>query len=101
MMAAASIAVSSEMLALSPANNKAMSIAFCQSLYAAGSGVPRMFASAILGSGMLASEWRLLGRPMTEYHSLFLFYGAAVILTCVLLILVPALIKGAQRLPSV
>ncbi len=97
--AAASIAVSSEMLALAPENNKALSIAFCFSLYSAGNGLSRALASLILGSGLLASSWQLGGLMLTPYHSLFLFFGVMVILASVLMILVPALMRNVQRLP--
>ncbi len=98
MMACASIAVSSEMLALAPANNKAMSIAFCYSLYAAGLGFSRFLASVILGSGILASEWTCGGVMFTKYHTLFLVYGCGTTAIAVLLVLVPALTRDVQRL---
>ena len=98
LLACASIAVSSEMLALAPANNKAMSIAFCYSLYAAGMGVSRFLASVILGSGILAAEWQCAGITFTKYHSLFLVYGCGTIAITVLLVLVPALTRDVQRL---
>lgn len=99
-LAFASIAVSSEMMALSPVNNKAMSIAFCYSLYAAGLGFSRLIASVILGSGILAAEWQCGGITFTKYHTLFLFYGCGTIAISVLLVLVPALTRDMQRLPQ-
>ena len=98
LLAGASIAVSSEMLALSPANNKAMSIAFCYSLYAAGLGFSRFLSSIVLGSGILAAEWQCGGITFTKYHTLFLVYGCGTIAIMVLLVLVPALTRDVQRL---
>ena len=98
LLANASVAVSSEMLALSPANNKAMSIAFCYSLYSAGLGFSRFLASLILGSGALADTWRLGALEMTKYHTLFLAYGVGTLMLTMLLVLVPALTRNVQRL---
>ena len=99
--ACASIAVSSEMMALSPPNNKSMSIAFCFSFYSAGLGFSRLLASMILGSGILAPTWKCFGTTMTSYHTLFLFFGCGVLMTTVLLVTVPAFIKDVKRLPNV
>lgn len=98
--AGASVAVSSEILAVAPFNNKAVSIAFCLSLYFGGAGCSRLLASLILGSGMLSPHWGILGITLTKYHALFLFYGAGVIAASLLLVLVPALMKNVQRLPE-
>lgn len=98
--AGASVAVSSEILAVAPFNNKAISIAFCLSLYFGGSGCSRLLASLILGSGILSSHWAVFGITLTKYHSLFLFYGAGVMVASILLVLVPALMKNVQRLPD-
>lgn len=97
--AGASVAVSSEILGVAPVNNKAVSIAFCLSLYSGGAGCSRLLASLILGSGMLSPSWGILGITLAKYHTLFLFYGVGVIIASVLLVLVPALMKNVQRLP--
>ncbi len=97
----ASIAVSTEMLALAPKNNKLMSIAFTLTMFGAGNGFSRLASSLLLGSGILAGSWSLFGLRMSHYHSIFLLSGISVILACVLLVLVPALLKGmVQRLPE-
>ncbi|MDD2707353.1 MAG: MFS transporter [Verrucomicrobiae bacterium] len=98
--ACASIAVSSEMLGLAPANNKAMSIAFCLSLYCAGQGASRFLASLILGSGILSPTWGGMGLTLTKYHTLFLFFGSGVLTAAILLMLVPAFVKDVRRLPE-
>lgn len=98
LLACASVAVSSEMLALAPAGNKAMSIAFCYSLYSAGMGFSRFLASVVLGSGMLAAEWHCGGVTFSKYHTLFLVYGCGTMAVSILLVLVPALTRDVQRL---
>ncbi len=86
------------MLALSPAANKAMSIAFCYSMFAAGMGFSRFLASIVLGSGVLAAEWSVMGIAFTKYHTMFLFFGCGTIAVTVLMVLVPSLTKDVQRL---
>lgn len=98
--ACASVAVSSEIFALSPANNKIMSIGFGVSFYTAGIGLSRILASLIIGGGILAPHWRLGGAAMTKYHALFIVYGAGVLLAAALLAIVPAMIKHVHRLPQ-
>lgn len=97
--ACASIAVSSEIFALAPANNQIMSIGFCVSFYAAGIGFSRILASLIIGSGALAPHWHLGGIALTKYHTLFIMYGAGVLLAMALLTMVPAMLKHVHRLP--
>ncbi len=101
LISSASIAVSSEMLALAPARNKNVALAFCFSMFAGGKGFSRFLASLILGSGILARRWNCFGYDLTQYHSLFIMYGCMVILACILLVLVPAITREIRRLPSV
>jgi MFS family permease len=100
LLACASIAVSSELMALAPGENKAVSIAFGYSLYAAGLGGSRILAALILGSGMLAPQWHVGGVTFTHYHSLFLCFGCGVLLAMSLLVLVPAMIHRVEPLPA-
>lgn len=101
LFACASIAVTSELLALAPPANKAVSIAFGFSLYSAGLGFSRLATSLLLGSGMLSETWTVAGIVFTRYHSLFLFFGCGVLAVSVLLVLVPALVRDVQRLPGI
>ena len=100
LLACASIAVSSELLALASPANKAVSIALGYSLYAAGLGGSRALASLLLGSGILAEQWRVAGIAFTRYHSLFLVYGCGVFLAMGLLILIPTTTRNVARLPT-
>jgi hypothetical protein len=98
--ACASIAVSSELLVLSPAGNKAVSIAFGSSLYSAGLGGSRALASVLLGSGILAPEWFLAGTAFTNYHSLFLFFAGGIFTAMLLLAILPAMTRTAGHDPA-
>lgn len=99
LFACASVAVSSEMLALAPKKNKTLSIAVVYSLYTAGLGLSRMLGAVIIGSGVLASSWTFGVMVFSKYHTLFLVYGVTTMGVSVLLVLVPALTQTPQRLP--
>lgn len=86
-----SIAISTEMMELASPNNKAISMAFCGSCYAAGTGGSRLLASLILGSGLLAPQWFMGQMKISHYQTLFLAYGCAIMFVCLLLVLVPAI----------
>ncbi len=93
-----SIAISTEMMELASPNNKAISMAFCGSCYAAGTGGSRLLASLILGSGLLAPQWFIGSMKISHYQTLFLAYGCAILFVCLLLVLVPAIFpKGNYR----
>ncbi len=100
LLASASISVSSELLALASPANKAVSIAFGYSLYAAGLGGSRALASLILGSGILAERWQIGTIVFTRYHSLFLANAVGVALAMALLVFVPAVNRRVGRLPA-
>ncbi len=100
LFAGASVAVSSELLALASPVNKAVSIALGYSLYAAGMGGSRMLASLTLGSGILAESWHVGGLVFSRYHSLFLAFGCCVIISMLLLVQVPGFVRKVERLPS-
>lgn len=96
--ACSSVAISTEMMELASPNNKAISMAFCMSCYAAGTGGSRFLTSLILGSGMLAPEWFVGSFKISHYQTLFLGYGCAITFVCLLLVLVPAIFpKGNYR----
>ena len=94
-----SIAISTEMMELASPNNKAISMAFCGSCWAAGYGGSRLLASLILGSGLLAPQWFLGSMKISHYQTLFLAYACAIMFVCLLLVLVPAIFpaKGNYR----
>lgn len=93
-----SIAISTEMMELASPNNKAISMAFCGSCYAAGTGGSRLLSSLILGSGLLAPQWFIGSMKISHYQTLFLVYGCAILFVCLLLVLVPAIFpKGNYR----
>lgn len=98
MLSLVSITTTGEMLSLSTPWNRAMSMAYCGSFYSLGSGGARLLSSLILGSGMLAPYWSIGSRVFTDYQTLFLFNGCALIFACLLLVIVPAVFpRGSYR----
>ncbi|MDD5697852.1 MAG: MFS transporter [Victivallaceae bacterium] len=90
-VAASSVAVSSEMMALANPDNKALAMAFCGTMYAAGLGGARFLSSVIIGSGVLSPRWNIGAVEYTMFHTLYLGYGLMILFVCVLLVIVPAI----------
>lgn len=101
LVACASIAVSSELLALAQPTNKAVSIALGYTLYSGGLAMSRVAASLALGSGILAPEWSLGGVVFTRYHTLFLCFGIGVLYAMFLMVMIPGMVRDVERYPAV
>ncbi len=99
LFACASIAVSSQLLALAQPLSKAVSIAFGYTLYSGGLAMSRVVASLALGSGILAPEWRFGSIVFTRYHSLFLCFGTGVLYAMLLLVMIPGMVREVKRYP--
>ncbi len=93
LFACASIAVTSELMALALPQHKAVSLAFGLSLYTAGMAGSRLLASFLLGTGLLAEQWTWGTRILSRYHSLFLLAAAGVVGCMLLLIMVPGMVR--------
>ena len=94
--AASGIAVSSEMMAISPPDNKPMATAVCFSLMSLGVSFSGIFSSIILKLGILSPAWTFLGRTFGPYDALLLFCGVMIFLMTVTLGLVPSVVKKVQ-----
>jgi len=90
-MACSSVAISSEMMVMAPPDNKAVSMAFCGTFYAAGMGGSRLLTSLVLGAGLLATEWNIGSMKINHFQTLFLVFGCVITFVCIMLVLVPAL----------
>ena len=99
--ATASIASTSEMMALASPGNKAMAMAFCGTFYYTGSGLSRMISSLVLGSGMLASRWSIGSMELCRYQSLFLIYSVAIVFAAMFLVVVPAVFPKGEYIYAV
>jgi len=94
-----SIAISSEMLALVPEENKSLATAVCQTLLHSGNALSRLLSAGIVKLGVLCESWRLLGTEMSQYDTILLGYGVMVLLLVVTLGLVPSVIRKAAWAP--
>lgn len=94
--AASGIAVSAEMIAVSPHDNKPMATAVCFSLMSLGISLSGIFSSRILKLGILSDKWQVAGHTFGPYDTLLLFCGVMVFLMTVTLGLVPSVVKKVQ-----
>ena len=99
LMAASSVAISTEMLALIPAKNKSLSTSLCMTLLTGGTALSGVLAAGLLKLGVLRETWQLWGMKLSDYDGVLLIYGLAVLLLVVALGLVPSVIGKAQWVP--
>jgi len=99
-IAGTSIAVSTEMLGLIPARNKALSTAFISTLLAAGASLSGILSSRILALGVLAPEWTFAGHTAGVYDTMLVGCGIMILLLVVTLGLIPSVIRPAQWVPN-
>ena len=94
--ASASIASTSEMMALATPGNKAMAMAFCGTFYYGGSGLSRLISSLVLGSGLLAPHWSIGSMRICHYQTLFLVYSIMIVFAAMFLVVVPAVFPKGE-----
>ncbi|HCY84474.1 MAG TPA: hypothetical protein DHV36_05000, partial [Desulfobacteraceae bacterium] len=76
--AASSIAMTSEMIALAPADNTSVITSICMALQWGGAAISGVIAGKLIEYGILAENWSLWGLSMSRYDSLVLFSAAMV-----------------------
>ncbi len=99
MAAAASIAITSEIMALIPAEHKSTTSSICLGLARVGAMLSGSLASWTLNSGMLAPQWQLLNLPRSHYDAVLALFAMLVVLLVVTLSLVPSVLGKAQWIP--
>lgn len=97
--AASSIAISTEMLALIPAANKALSTSLCVALQRAGAALSSVLVYGTLSLGVLRDQWTIAGQWFSPYDTLLLGCGVMVVLMVVTLGLVPSVLRKAEWIP--
>jgi len=95
-MAISSVAISSEMIALADPANKALAMAFCGSMYAAGTGGSRLLSSMLIGTGILAPQWNIGTMTFSMFHTMYLGYGVGILFVSLLLVIVPAIFPKGE-----
>ena len=99
-MAASSVAMASELLALIPAQNKALSTSLWWAFQRAGKSLSGGAMAAALSLGLLAESWTWLGEARTSYDALLLAFSGLVALMVVTLGLVPSVVGKAGWVPQ-
>ena len=98
--ASSGVAISAEMLAIIPEDNKPMATAVNLSLLYLGVSLSGIFPSQMLKMGMFSHSWRMFGCEMGPYDSLLLICGVMVLLLVVTLGLVPSVIRRPALAPQ-
>jgi len=91
--ASSGVAVSAEMLAVIPDDNKAMATAVNLALMYLGVSLSGIFSSQMLKMEMLSHSWQMFGSRMGPYDALLLICGVMVFILVVTLGLVPSVLK--------
>ncbi len=91
--AASSITLTSEMIALAPANNKSVIISLCISLQVGGAAVSGVISGKLIEYGILSETWLFQGLTLSNYDTLILFSSVMVFVFIVTLGLIPSIVK--------
>lgn len=91
--AASSIALTSEMMALAPRENKSVLISVCSSLQLGGAAVSGIVSGKVIDLKILSENWTLMGIQLTDYDTLILFSAVLVFVFIVTLGLIPSVVK--------
>lgn len=98
--AASTIAVSTEMLALIPPENKSLATGLCQTLLMAGQALAGFFSAGAIDLGIFNKGWKFFGHPMSDYDAQLLLNSTLVLVLVVALGLVPSVIRKAEWVPK-
>jgi len=92
LVAAGSIAFSTEMLALIPAVRKSLSTSICTTMTVAGAALSGLLAAWGIRLGIFAESWKLAGGSLSAYDAVLLVYAVLVVLMVVTLGLIPSVV---------
>ncbi len=95
----ASIAATTEMLGLIPAENKSLSTSLHLTFIRIGAALSGMLTAGLLKLGIVSPQWQLWGANYSRYDAVLLFCATGIILLVVTLGLVPSVIHKAQWMP--
>lgn len=99
--AASSIALTSEMLALAPRENKSVIISICSSLQLGGVAVSGFTSGKVIEYGILSKSWTMMNLQLSDYDALLLFSAVMVFVFIITLGLIPSVVetRKVQQLP--
>lgn len=91
--ASSSIALTSEMMALAPLENKAFIISFCTALQMGGAGISGVISGKIIEYGIISKIWVFKGLTLSNYDTLILAGSVMVFIFTITLGLIPSVVK--------
>ncbi|MCP4023367.1 MAG: MFS transporter [Desulfobacteraceae bacterium] len=91
--AASSIALTSEMMALAPQENKSVVISICSSLQVGGAAISGILSGKVIEYGILSKNWTWMNLELSDYDTLILFSAILVFVFIVTLGLIPSVVK--------
>jgi len=91
--AASSIALTSEMMALAPRENKSVIISICQALQLGGAGISGFVSGKVIEYGVLSKNWTFMNLALSDYDTLILFSAILVFVFIITLGLIPSVVK--------
>jgi MFS family permease len=100
LLAASSIAISTELLALIPPMNKSLSTTMAGVLLQLSASISGLLAAWVLDLNILADQWKLGGATLSAYDSILALWAILVLLFVVTLGLVPSVIRKAEWMPG-
>jgi len=92
LVAAGSIAFSTEMLALIPATRKSLTTSICSTMIQGGSALSALLGAWGISLGLFSETWMLSGSARGPYDVILLVYAAMIILMTVTLGLIPSVV---------
>ncbi|MBL4702381.1 MAG: MFS transporter [Phycisphaeraceae bacterium] len=98
-VAASSIAISTETLSLMPEENQALFSSMGNMMFRAGGAFSGMASAWMLKLGVFNDDWTLWELPMTQYDSILFCFAGMVIVLVITLGLVPSVIRKAEWIP--
>ena len=97
---ASGIAITSEILALIPSENKALSTSLGISMMLGGTALSGIISAAILKMNILKENWTFLEREMSQYDAILLAYAVMIFLMVMTLGLVPSVLRKTEWMPQ-
>lgn len=91
--ASSSIALTSEMMALAPVENKSFILSICISLQVGGAAISGVASGKFIEYGLLTETWLFHGLTLSNYDTLILFSSSMVFVFIVTLGLIPSIVK--------
>ena len=99
--AASGIAIITELLALIPGENKALSTSLGISMGLAGAALSGLISAAILKANLIKETWVFFGNEMSQYDAILMAYAAMIVLMVVTLGLVPSVLRKPDYMPQI